>query len=410
MRERLKAVPGALVIMAQPISDRVDEMVAGVRADLAIKVFGDDLDKLLETAEAIARVTRSVPGSRDVRVEQVAGQQYLTIETDRRAIARYGINVADVNDVIHTAVGGRQTTEIYEGERRFPAVVRFPERFRDSPEAIERILLRSPTGAVVPLSQLAEVSVKDGPVQVSREGGKRRIVVAANVAGRDLGGFVSEVQAAVAGQVELPEGWFLQWGGQFESLERAQARLAIIIPITFAGVFFLLFLFFDSVRYAVVIMLVIPFATIGGILGLVISGEYLSVPASVGFITLGGIAVLNGVVLVSFIRDLQRAGRQRVSAIVRGSMDRLRPVLMTASTTMLGLAPFLVATGPGSEVQRPLAVVVIGGIITCTPLTLIVLPVLYEFASGDDEDDPELVPVEKLRARRFGHAAPPADR
>lgn len=406
MRERLASVPGALVVMAQPISDRVDEMVAGVRADLAIKVFGDDLDQLLETAQAIAGVVRRVDGNRDVRVEQMLGQQYLTIATDRRAIARYGINVADVNDVIRTAIGGRETTEIFEGERRFPAVVRFPERFRNSPESIERILLRSPTGAVVPLAQLAEISVKDGPVQVSREGGRRRIVVAANVVGRDLGGFVAEVQAAVRGEVELPEGWSLEWGGQFESLKRSQARLAIIIPLTFAGVFFLLFLFFDSIRYAVVIMLVIPFATIGGIVGLMLSGEYLSVPASVGFITLGGIAVLNGVVLVSFIRDLQASGRRRVSAIVRGSMDRMRPVLMTASTTMLGLAPFLFATGPGSEVQRPLAIVVIGGIITCTPLTLIVLPVLYEFASGDDEDDPDLVPVEKLRARRFGAAMP----
>ncbi len=400
LRKTLANMPGVSIVMAQPISDRVDEMVAGVKADLAVKIFGDDLIELKETADAVADAMRQVEGARDVRVEQVSGQQYLTIETDRRAIARFGLNVADVNDVIRTAVGGRQATEIYDGERRFSAVVRFPERFRNAPEAIERIRLRSATGAIVPLSELARIDIRDGPVQISREAARRRIYVAANVQNRDLGGFVAEVQRVVAEKVPLPDGYFLQWGGQFESLERASARLAIIIPITFAGVFFLLFLFFDSVRYALLIMLVIPFATIGGIVGLVVSGEYLSVPASVGFITLGGMAVLNGVVLVSFIQDLQARGRQRVSAIVRGSTDRLRPVLMTATTSLLGLAPFLFATGPGSEVQRPLAVVVIGGLITCTPLTLIVLPVLYEFASGESDEEDDLASSAEMRARR----------
>ncbi len=401
MREKLRAIAGISVVMAQPISDRVDEMIAGVRADLAIKLFGEDLDLLREKAEEIAEAVRAVDGARDVRVERVTGQQYLTIEIDRRAIARYGLNVADVNDAIQTAIGGRTTTEIYEGQRRFAAVVRFPERFRNSRDAIGAIRLRSSMGAVVPLSALATIDIREGPVQISREGGQRRIYVAAGVHGRDLGGFVAEVQAAVAERVALPQGYRLEWGGQFENLERARARLILIIPLTFAAVFFLLYLFFDSVKYALLIMLVIPFATIGGILGLVLSGEYLSVPASVGFITLGGMAVMNGVVLVSFIRDLQAQGRQRVSAIVRGCRDRLRPVLMTASTSLLGLAPFLVATGPGSEVQRPLAVVVIGGLLTCTPLTLIVLPVLYEFASGDDEEDDDLESVADLRARRY---------
>jgi cobalt-zinc-cadmium resistance protein CzcA len=387
VREQLRDVPGATVVMAQPIADRVDEMVAGVRADLAIKVFGSELDVLLEKAEAVAAVVRSVPGSRDVRVEQVAGQQYLTIVTDRRAIARFGMNVEDVNDMIRTAVGGRDTTEVYEGERRFPAVVRFPERFRNSPQAIERILLRSHTGAVVPLSALATIEIRDGPVQISREGARRRIYVATDVVDRDLGGFVAEVQAAVAENVPLPEGYYLEWGGKFENLERARKRLSLIIPLTVAGVFFLLFLFFDSVRGALLIILVIPFATIGGILALLISGEYLSVPASVGFITLGGIAVQNGVVLISFIRDLEEQGRGRISAIVRGCRDRLRPVLMTASTTLFGLVPFLFATGPGAEVQRPLAVVVIGGLITCTPLTLLVVPVLYQWFAGDKDDE-----------------------
>ncbi len=405
IRERLKGIPGAMVVMAQPIADRVDEMVAGVRADLAIKVFGSDLDALLETAEAIAAVVRAVPGSRDVRVEQVAGQQYLTIVTDRRAIARFGMNVDDVNDVIKTAVAGRQTTELYEGERRFSVVVRFPPRFRNSPEAIERILLRSHTGAVVPLSALAAIEVRDGPVQISREGARRRIYVATNVANRDLGGFVAEVQAAVAERVPLPEGYTLEWGGQFENLDRARKRLSLIIPLTIAAVFFLLFLFFDSVRGALLIILVVPFATIGGIVGLLVSGEYLSVPASVGFITLGGIAVLNGVVLISFIRDLEEQGRGRTSAIVRGCRDRLRPVLMTATTTLFGLVPFLFAAGPGAEVQRPLAVVVIGGLITCTPLTLLVVPVFYRWFAGEDSDE-DLDSVAQLRERRRPHRAP----
>ncbi len=405
IRERLKGVPGALVVMAQPIADRVNEMVAGVRADLAVKVFGTDLEVLLETAEAVAAVVRAVPGSRDVRVEQVAGQHYLTIATDRRAIARFGMNVDDVNDVIKTAVGGRHTTEIYEDERRFSAVVRFPPRFRHSPEAIERIRLRSHTGAVVPLSQLADIEIRDGPVQISREGARRRVVVATNVADRDLGGFVAEVQAAVAERVPLPEGYTFEWGGQFENLDRARKRLSVIIPLTLAAVFFLLFLFFDSVRGALLIILVIPFATIGGIVGLLVSGEYLSVPASVGFITLGGIAVLNGVVLISFIRDLEDQGRTRTSAIVRGCRDRLRPVLMTATTTLFGLVPFLFATGPGAEVQRPLAVVVVGGLLTCTPLTLLVVPVLYRWFAGEDGDE-DLDPVARLRERRRPPAAP----
>lgn len=410
MRAGLAEVPGAVVVMAQPISDRVDEMVAGVKADLAIKVFGHDLEILLEKAEAVASVVRGIQGSRDVRVERVAGQQYLTIATDRRAIARFGLNVADVNDLIHTAVAGRQATEIYEGERRFPAVVRFPERFRDSPESIELIMVRSPTGALVPLSELAQIDVRNGPVQIGREGGRRRVIVATNVADRDLGGFVAEVQARVGEEVELDPGYYLTWGGQFESLERASARLAVIIPLTFAAVFFLLFLFFDSVRFATLIVLVIPFATIGGILGLAISGEYLSVPASVGFITLGGIAVLNGVVLVEFIQGLEARGRTRLSAIVRGCKDRLRPVLMTAITSLLGLAPFLVASGPGSEVQRPLAVVVIGGILTCTPLTLVVVPVLYAwFAGREDETEDDLESVQRIRERRNpARFAPPA--
>ncbi|SMF97019.1 cobalt-zinc-cadmium resistance protein CzcA [Methylomagnum ishizawai] len=379
IREKLKVLPGVQVVMAQPISDRVDEMVTGVRSDIAIKVFGDDLAELKRLADAIVRVLNTVEGSADIRVERLSGQQYLTIDIDRRAIARHGINVADINDIIETAIGGRVSTEVYEGERRFSAVVRFPENFRGSPEAIGEILLKSPNGALVRLDDLAQVRVVDGPAQISREMAKRRIVIGANVRGRDLGGFVAELQQKVGAEIKLPPGYFLRWGGQFENLERAMNRLKLIIPITIGAIFFLLFLLFNSLRFAALIILVLPFASMGGIVSLYLTGEYLSVPASVGFITLWGIAVLNGVVLVSYIRGLRGQGLPQREAIAEGCRQRFRPVMMTATVAMLGLIPFLFSTGPGSEVQRPLAIVVIGGLISSTLLTLVVLPALYRW-------------------------------
>ncbi|BBA36519.1 CzcA family heavy metal efflux protein [Methylocaldum marinum] len=379
IREKLKVLPGVNIVMAQPISDRVDEMVTGVRSDIAIKLFGDELEVLKQKADEIIKVLNSIEGAADIRVERVSGQQYLTIDVDRQAIARHGINVADINDIIETAIGGRVSTEIYEGERRFSAVVRFPEKFRNNPQAIGQILLKSPNGALVPLEDLAIVEVVDGPAQISREYARRRLVIGANVRGRDLGGFVAELQKAVTEKVKLPEGYYIVWGGQFENLERAMNRLMVIIPITIAAIFFLLFLLFNSLRFAALIILVLPFASMGGIFSLFVTGEYLSVPASVGFITLWGIAVLNGVVLVSYIRGLRDDGLRQHDAIVEGCKQRFRPVMMTATVAMLGLVPFLFATGPGSEVQRPLAIVVIGGLITSTLLTLVVLPTLYRW-------------------------------
>jgi len=379
LREKLAVLPGVQVVMAQPISDRVDEMVTGVRSDIAIKVFGDELSELKRTADEIIKVLNTIQGASDVRVERLSGQQFLTIDIDRRAIARHGINVSDINDIIETAIGGRVSTEVYEGERRFSAVVRFPESFRDSPEAIGQILLKSPNGALVRLEDLASVKVVDGPAQISREMGKRRIVIGANVRDRDLGGFVAELQKAVADKVQLPDGYFLKWGGQFENLERATKRLSIIIPVTIAAIYFLLFMLFNSLRFAGLIILVLPFASMGGIISLFITGEYLSVPASVGFITLWGIAVLNGVVLVTYIRSLRQGGKDQDASVREGCIQRFRPVMMTATVAMLGLIPFLFATGPGSEVQRPLAIVVIGGLITSTLLTLVVVPALYRW-------------------------------
>jgi cobalt-zinc-cadmium resistance protein CzcA len=377
--EKLKVIPGVQLVMAQPISDRVDEMVTGVRADVAVKVFGDDLDQLKSIADRIARAAAGIRGVRDFRVERVSGQQYLSIEIDRQAIARVGMNVADVQDIIETAVGGKKATEIFEGERRFAAVVRLPERFRDNIDDVRNILITSPQGAQVALGNLATIAVLDGPAQISRELAKRRIVVGINVRDRDLGGFVAELQQAVERDVKLPEGYYLEWGGQFQNMERALGHLTVIVPVTIAAIFFLLFLLFNSVRFATLIITVLPFASIGGIVGLAVSGEYLSVPASVGFIALWGIAVLNGVVLVSYIRKLRDEGLGVREAVVNGARMRFRPVMMTATVAMLGLIPFLFATGPGSEVQRPLAIVVIGGLITSTLLTLVVVPTLYRF-------------------------------
>ena len=379
MREKLKVLPGVQVVMAQPISDRVDEMVTGVRSDIAVKVFGDDIDQLKKLAGQVGKVAQTLQGAQDLRIEKVSGQQYLSIDIDRQAIARLGLNVSDVNDVLETAIGGKVVTEIFEGERRFPGVVRLPERFRNNVEAISNVLITSPNGAQVRLTDVAKISVQDGPAQISRELGKRRIVIGVNVKDRDLGGFVAELQQQVEAQIKLPEGYYLEWGGQFQNMERALGHLTVIIPITIAAIFFLLFLLFNSLRFATLIITVLPFASIGGIIGLFVSGEYLSVPASVGFIALWGIAVLNGVVLVSYIRGLREQGRTVQEAVIEGATLRFRPVMMTATVAMLGLIPFLFSDGPGSEVQRPLAIVVIGGLITCTLLTLLVLPTIYRW-------------------------------
>jgi cobalt-zinc-cadmium resistance protein CzcA len=379
IREKLKVIPGVQLVMAQPISDRIDELVTGVRADIAVKIFGDDLATLKQKADEIARVAAGIRGVRDFRVDRVTGQQYLTIAIDRAAIARVGLNASDVLEAVEMAIGGRRATEIYEGERRFGAVVRLPESLRDSVAEIRRLTLTSPRGAIVPLESLARIQVVDGPAQINRETAKRRVVVGINVKDRDLGGFVAELQQKVEAQVKLPEGYYLEWGGQFQNLQRALGHLTIIVPVTIAAIFFLLFLLFNSLRFATLIITVLPFASIGGIIALALTGEYLSVPASVGFIALWGIAVLNGVVLVSYIRKLRDEGFATRDAVVEGARLRFRPVMMTATVALLALIPFLFATGPGSEVQRPLAIVVIGGLITSTLLTLVVVPTLYRF-------------------------------
>jgi heavy metal efflux system protein len=360
-------------------------MVTGVRADVAVRIFGDDLGVLVQKANEVAKVAGEIRGVRDTRVDRVGGQQYLTIAINRQSIARAGLNVSDVQDVIETAFGGKPATGIYEGERRFDAVVRLPEKLRDSVADISNVMIRTPSGAKVLLSTLAEIGVIEGPAQINRDMARRRIVIGVNVGDRDLGGFVAELQQKVAKQVQLPPGYSIEWGGQFQNMQRALKRLSIIVPVTIGAIFFLLFLLFNSLRFAALIITVLPFASIGGVMALWITGEYLSVPASVGFIALWGIAVLNGVVLVSWIRRLRENGVPQRQAVIEGAITRFRPVMMTATVAALGLVPFLFAKGPGSEVQKPLAVVVIGGLFTSTLLTLLVVPALYSFFEARGE-------------------------
>jgi len=396
IRKIVSAFPGVNPVMAQPISDRVDEMVTGVRADVAVKIFGDDIDALIAKANEVAKIAGTIRGTGDIKIDRMTGQQNLTVTIDRQAIARHGLNASDIHDVIEAAVGGKAATEIYEGERRFQAVVRYPERLRNSMQDIRNIMVTAPDGAQITLGSLAQIDVVEGASQIKREMARRRIVVGVNVRDRDLGGFVAELQKKVQDAVKLPPGYYYEWGGQFENMTRARRHLMIIVPITIAAIFFLLFLLFRSVRFAALIILVLPFASIGGIAALYVSGEYLSVPASVGFIALWGIAVLNGVVLVSYIRSLRETGMDRKTAVLEGGKLRFRPVMMTATVAALGLVPFLFATGPGSEVQRPLAIVVIGGLISSTFLTLVVVPVLYQYFDDQPAEfqspGPELTP------------------
>jgi cobalt-zinc-cadmium resistance protein CzcA len=389
MREAVQDIPGMVVSFSQPIACRIDELVAGTKAQLIIKLFGEDLDVLKERAGDIGTVLGRVRGAKDVNVEVISGQPYLTIRADRARIARQGLNVEDVQNVVAVAVGGKTVTMIYEGDKFFALQLRYPEGKRNSLAAVKAIRVRTQSGAWVPLGQVAEVAVVEGPNQISRENGLRRIGVECNISGRDLGGFVAEARRAIARSVSLPPGYFLEWGGQFENQERAMRRLAVILPATIGLVLLLLYLTFGSLRVSLLVLLNLPFALIGGVLALFLSGLYLSVPASVGFIALFGIAVLNGIVLLSQITQLQDDGRPAGEAIMTGCLNRLRPVLMTATITVLSLAPLLFARGPGSEIQRPLAVVVVGGLISSTLLTLVLLPVLYSMVGRGKKTNPE---------------------
>ena len=381
IREEMGDVPGVLVNFTQPIQMTVDELIEGVRAELAIKLFGDDLTVLKEKGDEIASVIREVRGAADVQADQITGTPQLLIRVDRHAIARYGINVEDVQEVVRAAVGGETAGQIFEGIRRFDILVRYTEAARNTPAAIGDILIPGPGELRVPLSQLTTIEEIIGPRQITREHNQRFITIQCNVTDRDIGSFVAEGREAIAANVDLPPGYLVTWGGQFRLQQEANRRLAVVVPITLLVVFLLLFSSFNSLKNTLLILLNIPLALVGGVVALWLTGQNLSVPSSVGFIALFGIALENGMVLVTYLNQLLRDGVPMDEASVSGAVLRFRPVLMTAVTTALGLIPLLVSSGTGSEVQQPLATVVVGGLVTSTLLTLLVLPPIYKWFS-----------------------------
>ncbi len=395
-------LPGNNYEFTQPIQMRFNELISGIRSDVAVKIFGDDLDVMLKSGQQIASILQDIPGAADVKVDQVSGLPILTIDIDRNSVARYGLNIADVQEVVEVAVGGTSVGEVYQGDRRFELVVRLPEEVRRDVEALEFLPIPLPdrqesgSGAklasfafssesdpgYVTLGAIANISIAEGPNQISRENGKRRVVVQANVRGRDIGSFVEDAQRRINVEVKLPAGYWKTWGGQFENLLAAKERLLFVVPVALLLIFALLFATFNSIKDSILVFTGIPLALTGGILTLWLRGIPLSISAGVGFIALSGIAVLNGLVMVSFINKLRDEGLPLEDAISRGALTRLRPVLMTALVASLGFVPMAIATGSGAEVQRPLATVVIGGILSSTFLTLVVLPALYRIFHG----------------------------
>ncbi|EPK3139384.1 CusA/CzcA family heavy metal efflux RND transporter [Enterobacter cloacae] len=387
-------LPGNNYEFSQPIQLRFNELISGVRSDVAVKVFGDDMDVLNDTANKISEVLQKIPGASEVKIEQTTGLPMLTVNIDRDKTARYGLNIGDVQEAIATATGGREAGTLFQGDRRFDIVVRLPENLRSDLDALKRLPISLPqaNGAsgqtnFIPLGEVATLDIAPGPNQVSREQGKPRIVVSANVRGRDLGSFVSDAERQIAQSIKVPTGYWTTWGGQFENLQSATNRLKIVIPVALLLVFLLLFVMFNNVKDGLLVFTGIPFALTGGIIALWLRGIPMSISAAVGFIALSGVAVLNGLVMISFIRSLREEGRTLNQAIHEGALTRLRPVLMTALVASLGFVPMAIATGTGAEVQRPLATVVIGGILSSTILTLLVLPLLYQLAHRRDEEE-----------------------
>ena len=400
-------IPGNNYEFTQPIQMRFNELISGVRSDVAVKVFGDDMDVMNPTAEQIAKALESVPGAADVKVEQTTGLPMLTLNIDRDKASRLGLNVADLQDALSIAVGGREAGSVFQGDRRFDILVRLPDAARGDLEAIKRIPIRLPAldgvqrAAYVPLGDMASLDVAPGPNQISREDGKRRVVVTANVRGRDMGSFVAEAQAKLDMQVKVPTGYWTTWGGTFEQLQSATKRLQIVVPVALLLVFALLFAMFGNIKDGLLVFTGVPFALTGGIVALWCRDIPLSISAGVGFIALSGVAVLNGLVMIACIRSLREGGLSLERAIEEGALMRLRPVLMTALVASLGFVPMAIATGTGAEVQRPLATVVIGGILSSTALTLLVLPILYRLVHRRDDAE--------ARARRASLATPLRD-
>jgi cobalt-zinc-cadmium resistance protein CzcA len=365
----------------------MQELIAGVRSDISIALYGDDLNELKEKADDIVRAISEVPGAADAKAEQVAGLPYLQISVDRSAVARYGINASQVLDVVE-ALGGKSVGEVLEGQRRFAVQVRFQPSDREGLERIRNLKVADPEGRLIPLSQLASIKVEPGPAQISREKLQRRIMVETNVRGRDIASFVAEAQKAVAAKVQLPPGYYIEWGGQFKNLQEATTRLAIVVPLALFLIFVVLYTMFNSARLAALIFINVPLAATGGVFALYVRGLPFSISAAIGFIALFGVAVLNGVVLVSYIDQMRQQGMSTKEAAIHGAEIRLRPVLMTALVASLGFIPMALSHGAGAEVQRPLATVVIGGLVTSTLLTLLVLPSIYPwFEKRESESD-----------------------
>jgi cobalt-zinc-cadmium resistance protein CzcA len=389
VREEAAQVPGNNYEFSQPIQLRFNELISGVRSDLAVKIFGDDNEVLNKTAAEVAEALGKVPGATEVKVEQTTSLPMLSVNVDRAKATRYGLDMNEVQEAVATAIGGREAGTFFQGDRRFDILVRLPETVRQDVEALRRLPIALPKGtgptAYVPLGELANLQLAPGPNQVSREDGKRRVVVSANVTGRDLGSFVRDAQAAIA-KVAVPGGYWTAWGGTFEQLESATKRLQLVVPLTLLMVFVLLFTMFGNVKDGLLVFTGIPFALTGGVLSLWARGIPMSISAAVGFIALSGVAVLNGLVMLSYIRSLRAQGKRLDDAIWEGALTRLRPVLMTALVASLGFIPMATATGTGAEVQRPLATVVIGGILSSTALTLLVLPLLYRWAHRRDDE------------------------
>ncbi len=387
MSHTFEEFPGVQFNFTQPIAAAVDELLTGTKAELAIKIFGSDTEILKEKASEVESIIRTIRGAEDVQKDQITGTPQLRITINREAIARYGINVGDIQEVIHVAVGGEKAGQIFEGIRRFDILVRYIPEGRYSTEAISRILVSSPGGIRIPLNDLARIDEIIGPRQITRENNQKFIMVQCNVRERDIGSFVKETQKAIDARVKLPPGYFVSWGGQFQLQQEANKRLSIVIPVTLFIVFLLLFSSFNSLKNSFLILMNIPLALVGGVVALWLTGQNLSVPASIGFISLFGIALQNGMVLITYLNQLLRDGQSMDEASVRGACLRLRPVLMTAITTALGLIPLLFSQGTGSEVQRPLATVVVGGLVTSTILTLLVIPALYKWFAIKPEEE-----------------------
>ena len=412
-------VPGTAYGFSQPIQQRMNELISGVRSDVAVKIFGDDLDELIQGAARVQAVLQKIPGAADVKTEQTAGLPVLTVKLNRQLLSRYGINVADVQNLVEIAVGGKSAGRVFEGDRRFDIVVRLPEHLRSDVDAIRSLPVplppienqakatpaqwgNSPLAQIryVPLSEVAQIDVAPGPNLISRENGKRRIFVTANVRGRDLGSFIADAQEQVIQKVKLLPGYWIGWGGQFEQLVLATQRLTVVVPLALFLIFLLLFISLGSMPDALLVFSGVPLALTGGVVALLLRGIPLSISAGIGFIALSGVAVLNGLVIITFIEKLRRDGRALEDAVREGALTRLRPVLMTALVASFGFVPMAIATGAGAEVQRPLATVVIGGIVSSTILTLLVLPALYVLFRREHAD-PQLSTANKPMGERL---------